>query len=82
MVGTALFASGAATAVTARTAGGIPHGETNVLPHSLRRCTKSPEAPSRIEPLNGQRCLSISNHRTTILPLLAGEGRGEGESLD
>jgi hypothetical protein len=37
------------------------------------------EARSRIELVNRLQCSGVSNYLTTILPLLVGEGRGEGE---
>jgi hypothetical protein len=50
------------------------------LPPGEGRGEISPKAGSRVELLNRQQCLSISNHRTTILPLL-GERAGVRESL-
>ena len=43
------------------------------------QCESSPKETSRIEPPESLLSFVVANHRQTILPLPAGEGRGEGE---
>jgi hypothetical protein len=80
-VGTALFASGAATAVTSRKAGGIPHGGTVKRPRFMNSLNNlDPE--SRIEPLDRRPLIdsNMTNCANLLFPLRShSDGRGEGQ---